>query len=66
MHEQHWVAIEVGCTECKQDTKVIGVYRDIDKAMEEAEERYDAHHDEHGGNVCSQYNTEVHLLPKVK
>jgi hypothetical protein len=58
-----WAAIEVGCAACQENTKIIGVYKDVDAAITAADEAYEAHEDK-GRGTCSQYTTEVHRLPE--
>lgn len=53
-----WAAIEIGCAACQQNSRIIGVYRDVDAAIVAADKAYDDH-----GKPCSQYTTEVHRLP---
>lgn len=53
-----WIAIEVGCAACQEDSRIIGSFYDVDEAMEAADTAYDNH-----GSACTQYNTEVHKLP---
>jgi hypothetical protein len=59
-----WIALEVGCVACQEDTKVIGVYKDVDAAIQAADDAYEAHEDK-GKGTCSQYTTEVHRLPEA-
>lgn len=55
---QTWLAIEIGCAACQQTSRVIGVFLDVDEAIEAADRAYDEH-----DSPCTQYNTEVHRLP---
>lgn len=56
-----WLAIEIGCAACNENSRVIGVYRDVDQAIEAADKAYDDH-----GGPCTQYTTEVHRLPEAE